>query len=169
MWILAKASNNASRYTIMERRLIIRWILLLTLSQSVMAAVPYGSDAVIDIQFDVGEIVLPNANISGEYASEVQLQAVVNADDAHAIGIGFEGFVKVGDQQDPFVEGVSVRVNNSFTLEPGQEQLVCASDYATPPGGAELPLTLQFKIDDLELFPAGQYQGTVVFVVMALP
>ena len=152
----------------MERLLSLYLLLVVGMSQVSRAALPFGGQPDVGITVDVQEVLLPNAAPIGQYVGEAHVNALVEADCPHSIGVAFDGFVN-DDSQAVYTEKMSMQVNSGAILAPGKMEELFGSNQPTPSGGATLPLTLTFRVDDLTRFPAGRYRCTISLTIMVLP
>jgi len=51
----------------------------------------------------------------------------------------------------------------------GERVQIARSSQPTPPSGVDVPVELKVAMNDMILYPAGQYNGTLVVTIMALP
>ncbi len=152
----------------MERLLGLYLLLVVAMSQVSLAALPFGEQPDACIIVDVKEVRLPSAAPIGQYIGEAHVNALVEADGPHSIGISFDGFVN-DDDQSTYTDKMSMQVNDGAVLEPGKMEELFESNQSTPSGGVQLPLTLTFRVDDLSRFAAGRYHCTISLTVMVLP
>jgi len=98
-----------------------------------------------------------------------KLEAHIVANCPHQVRASFAPFAQQNGRVSIRPEDMSVVINGVNVPIAGRKVRIISSVKATPPGGVDVPVDMKFSLANAVQYPAGPYEGILIFTVMAGP
>jgi len=133
-------------------------------SPMVVPAKPFVSISFKPDKLDLGTIP-PAAHGS----LPAKLEAHIIANRPHQVKASLEPFEQKRSRVSIRPKDMSVVINGVDVPIAGAKVPIISSLKPTPRGGVDVPVDVKFSLASPLLYPAGSYEGTLIFTVMAAP
>jgi hypothetical protein len=149
---------------------VMLWVLLGTVAPS-KAVRPLGpSDRKCFVGFSVKSYEIDLGTIKSlgfkQGSSVAKFNARVVANCPHHIEASFEPFARVGGRFVIPSKNTFVVINGRGVPVGGKSVPIISSSKPTPVGGIDVPLDLKVGLENVTSYPAGDYNGTLIFTVV---
>ncbi len=121
----------------------------------------------VGISFTPDSLDLGTVSPVGFKNLPTKLQARIVANCSHQVEASFMPFKGKGHNATISPKHTTVEINGVEIPVAGSGVPIFRSMKPTPPEGVEVPVDIKFSARSLILYPAGQYQGSLVFTIMA--
>jgi hypothetical protein len=123
------------------------------------------------VAFTVADQALELGLVGGPGAQTVEatIEGRVVANCPYHIEASFPGLRQMRGRARVAANDLSVQINGQPVPVGGGRVTIARSAKPTPAGGVKVPINLQVAVQGLVSYPAGQYGGMLVIVVMAGP
>jgi len=130
----------------------------------VVPAKPFVSISVKPDKLDLGTI--PTSCLG---SSPAKLEAHIIANCPHQVRASLEPFEQKRSRVSIRPKDMSVIINGIDVPIAGAKVPIISSVKPTPRGGVDVPVDMKFSLANPLLYPAGPYEGVLIFTVMAAP
>jgi len=103
---------------------------------------------------------------TSEAAGKTKVHVIANC--PYQIQASLQGLKHVTGKSTMSPKEIKVVINGAQTRL-GQRVEIARSRLPTTPAGVDVPVELKVAMNDMVLYPAGQYGGTLVITIMAVP